>query len=95
MVSTCRAAVVRSAHTAPGSATDGTVFFDSAELLAFDWQIALDGDPLTEAEMDALAEAHRPVVRLRDRWVVVDPALVGKAIAKYGVDTERPDPWTV
>ncbi|MER7346810.1 DEAD/DEAH box helicase [Streptomyces aurantiacus] len=35
--------------------------------------------PLTEAEMDALAEAHRPIVRLRDQWVLVDPALVRKA----------------
>ncbi|MFV0130429.1 DEAD/DEAH box helicase [Streptomyces sp. HMX112] len=69
-------AVVR---PAPGSATDGTAFFDGAELLRFNWQLALDGDPLTEREMDALAEAHRPIVRLRDQWVVVDPALVRKA----------------
>ncbi|MGW4159053.1 DEAD/DEAH box helicase [Streptomyces sp. NPDC004788] len=72
-------AVVRPARTAPGSATDGTGFFDSAELLRFNWQLALDGDPLTTREMDALAEAHRPVVRLRDQWVVVDPDLVRKA----------------
>ncbi|MEW2306069.1 DEAD/DEAH box helicase [Streptomyces sp. NPDC006655] len=70
------AAVVR---TAPGSATDGTGFFEGEELLQFRWQLALGGDPLSEAEMDALAEAHRPVVRLRDRWVLVDPALVRKA----------------
>ncbi|MGW2723935.1 SNF2-related protein [Streptomyces sp. NPDC001492] len=70
------AAVVR---PAPGSATDGTGFFESEELLQFRWQLALGGDPLSEAEMDALAEAHRPVVRLRDRWVLVDPALVRKA----------------
>ncbi|MFF3752206.1 SNF2-related protein [Streptomyces sp. NPDC002018] len=70
------AAVVR---PAPGSATDGTPFFDSEELLKFNWQLALDGDPLSEAEMDALAESHRPIVRLRDQWVVVDPALVRKA----------------
>ncbi|UXX96100.1 DEAD/DEAH box helicase [Streptomyces sp. AD2-2] len=70
------AAVVRSA---PGSATDGTGFFESEELLQFRWQLALGGDPLTEAEMDTLAEAHRPVVRLRDQWVLVDPALVRKA----------------
>ncbi|MFJ7118167.1 DEAD/DEAH box helicase [Streptomyces albogriseolus] len=69
-------AVVRSA---PGSATDGTGFFESEDLLRFGWQIALGGDPLSEAEMDALAEAHRPVVRLRDQWVLVDPALVRKA----------------
>jgi superfamily II DNA or RNA helicase len=63
----------------PGSATDGTGFFESEELLSFRWQLALGGDPLTDAEMDALAEAHRPVVRLRDQWVLVDPALVRKA----------------
>ncbi|KOV66953.1 DEAD/DEAH box helicase [Streptomyces sp. MMG1121] len=70
------AAVVR---PAPGSATDGTGFFESEDLLQFRWQLALGGDPLSEAEMDSLAEAHRPVVRLRDRWVLVDPALVRKA----------------
>ncbi|MFE7751822.1 SNF2-related protein [Streptomyces sp. NPDC057428] len=70
------AAVVR---PAPGSATDGTSFFDAEQLFAFNWQLSLGDDRLTEAEMDTLAEAHRPVVRLRDRWVVVDPALVRKA----------------
>ncbi|MFJ3669126.1 SNF2-related protein [Streptomyces sp. NPDC090106] len=70
------AAIVR---PAPGSATDGTGFFESEELLQFRWQLALGGDLLSEAEMDTLAEAHRPVVRLRDRWVLVDPALVRKA----------------
>ncbi|MGW0086770.1 DEAD/DEAH box helicase [Streptomyces sp. NPDC003393] len=69
-------AVVR---PAPGSATDGTGFFESEHLLSFRWQLALGGDPLTESEMDVLAEAHRPVVRLRDSWVLVDPALVRKA----------------
>ncbi|RDD87670.1 DEAD/DEAH box helicase [Streptomyces parvulus] len=69
-------AVVRNA---PGSATDGTGFFESEDLLQFRWQLAIGGDPLTEAEMDSLAEAHRPVVRLRDRWVLVDPALVRRA----------------
>ncbi|MGW2593000.1 SNF2-related protein [Streptomyces sp. NPDC001515] len=70
------AAVVR---PAPGSATDGTAFFDAEQLFSFDWQLSLGDQKLTEAEMDVLAEAHRPVVRLRDQWVVVDPALVRKA----------------
>ncbi|MCF3148371.1 DEAD/DEAH box helicase [Streptomyces platensis] len=70
------AAVLR---PAPGSAADGFGFFDTSELLQFRWQLAMDGAPLTEAEMDALAEAHRPVVRLRDQWVLVDPGLVRKA----------------
>ncbi|MFJ2825171.1 DEAD/DEAH box helicase [Streptomyces toxytricini] len=65
--------------TAPGSAIDGTAFFDAAHLFAFSWEIALAGDRLTPSEMDALADAHRPVVRLRDQWVRVDPELVRKA----------------
>lgn len=69
-------AVVR---PAPGSATDGTSFFEAGQLFTFDWQLALGDEQLTEQEMDVLAEAHRPVVRLRDQWVVVDPALVRKA----------------
>ncbi|MGW9120474.1 DEAD/DEAH box helicase [Streptomyces sp. NPDC055663] len=69
-------AVVR---PAPGAATDGTSFFDAEQLFAFNWQLSLGDERLTEAEMDILAEAHRPVVRLRDQWVVVDPALVRKA----------------
>ncbi|MGW2178646.1 DEAD/DEAH box helicase [Streptomyces sp. NPDC001732] len=69
-------AVVR---PAPGSATDGTSFFDAEHLFSFDWQLSLGDEQLTEQEMDRLAEAHRPVVRLRDQWVVVDPALVRKA----------------
>ncbi|MBB4904210.1 DEAD/DEAH box helicase [Actinophytocola algeriensis] len=46
-------------------------FFDG--VLDFSWQVAAGGAPLTEAEMDLLAEAHRPVVRLRDRWTLVAP----------------------
>nr|WP_229873333.1 DEAD/DEAH box helicase [Streptomyces cirratus] len=70
-------AVVRTA--APGSAIEGTAFFDAENLFAFSWELALGGDRLTPGEMDALAQAHRPVVRLRDQWVRVDPGLVRKA----------------
>lgn len=77
-------AVVR---PAPGTAADNFDFFKTEQLLEFSWQLALGsedgtgegGGPLTEAEMDILAEAHRPVVRLRDQWVLVDPELVRKA----------------
>ena len=64
---------------APGSAADGFRFFSSEALFEFRWQLALGGEQLTEAEMDAVAEAHRPLVRLRGGWVPVDPALVRKA----------------
>ncbi|UNZ16209.1 DEAD/DEAH box helicase [Streptomyces sp. 891-h] len=42
-------------------------------LLRFDWRFAIGGREVTRAELDQLAEAGRPLVRLRDRWVLVDP----------------------
>ncbi|WP_455678626.1 DEAD/DEAH box helicase [Streptomyces bobili] len=64
-------------RTAPGSSAGRLL--DADALLDFRWQISLGGEPLTEAEMDALAEARRPLVRLRDQWVVADPKLVARA----------------
>ncbi|MFG2295683.1 SNF2-related protein, partial [Streptomyces sp. NPDC048603] len=40
------------------------------------------GTDLTPAELDRLAEAARPLVRLRDRWVLVDPAEARRARAR-------------
>ncbi|MFF9494653.1 DEAD/DEAH box helicase [Streptomyces flaveolus] len=65
----------------PGAASgDGGPSFLSADaLLAFDWWFALGDERLTRDELDRLAEANRPVVRLRDRWVLVDPEEVRRA----------------
>jgi superfamily II DNA or RNA helicase len=54
-------------------------FFGGESLLEFSWQVAVGGEPLTAEEMDRLAEAHRPVVRLRDRWALVAPDLARRA----------------
>ncbi|MYS83563.1 ATP-dependent helicase [Streptomyces sp. SID5474] len=69
-------AVVGAHDRAPG---DLRAFLGGDTPLGFDWQLALGKHPLTAVEMDALAESQRPVVRLRDRWVLVDPALIAKA----------------
>ncbi|MEU5013352.1 DEAD/DEAH box helicase [Streptomyces sp. NPDC021749] len=53
--------------------------FSVTALLDFRWQVALSGAALTEEEMDALAEAARPLVRVRDQWVLVDPILRRRA----------------
>ncbi|MFD8882811.1 DEAD/DEAH box helicase [Streptomyces erythrochromogenes] len=51
-------------------------------LLSFSWRHALgDRGDLTPAELDRLAEAHRPLVRLRDQWVLIDPAEARRARA--------------
>ena len=36
------------------------------------WQLSLDGDPLTDQETEAAAEAVAGVIRIRGRWVVID-----------------------
>lgn len=59
--------------------SDMPKFFGGDATLDFSWQVALGNDPLTEAEMDKLAEATRPVVRLRDQWMLIDPDLARKA----------------
>ncbi|MGW0210423.1 DEAD/DEAH box helicase [Streptomyces sp. NPDC003233] len=59
-------------------------FLSCGQLLEFRWQLALGGQSLTEEEMDRLVEVHRPVVRLRDQWVVVDQALVRKVRKQRG-----------
>ncbi|MEU1352671.1 DEAD/DEAH box helicase [Streptomyces cinnamoneus] len=48
-------------------------------LLAFGWRFAIGDQDLTKEELDRLAEASRPAVRLRDQWVLVDPEAVRRA----------------
>ena len=47
-------------------------------LLDFRWQLTLDGALLDADEIAALAEAKRPLIRLRGRWVILDPALLDR-----------------
>ncbi|MFI8519834.1 SNF2-related protein [Streptomyces sp. NPDC085481] len=54
-------------------------FLAADSLLAFDWRFAMGDQELTRAELDQLAEAGRPLVRLRDQWVLVDPEEVRRA----------------
>ncbi|MEK9518413.1 DEAD/DEAH box helicase [Streptomyces venezuelae] len=54
-------------------------FLSAGALLGFNWRFAVGDQELTRAELDRLAEAGRPLVRLRDRWVLVDPDEVRRA----------------
>ncbi|WP_237530210.1 SNF2-related protein, partial [Streptomyces sp. SID5770] len=51
----------------------------AGSLLAFNWRFAVGDHELSRTELDRLAETGRPLVRLRDRWVLVDPAEVRRA----------------
>ncbi|MFE7842820.1 SNF2-related protein [Streptomyces sp. NPDC057474] len=62
--------------------SDTPSFLSSDALLAFDWWFALGDQRLTRQELDLLAEANRPMVRLRDQWVLVDPEEIRHARAQ-------------
>lgn len=47
-------------------------------MVSFRWQATLDGEILSAAEIDQLADAKRGVVRLRGRWVKADPELLAR-----------------
>ena len=61
---------------APGKLTEAG--FGLEALLEFRWQLTLDGALLDADEIAALAEAKRPMIRLRGRWVILDPALLDR-----------------
>ena len=45
------------------------------QLLQPRWEAVLGGEALSADELDQLAEAKRPLVRLRGRWVLADPEM--------------------
>ena len=59
---------------APEKLTDAG--FGLQALLDFRWQLTLGGTLLDADEIAALSEAKRPLIRLRGRWVILDPALL-------------------
>jgi hypothetical protein len=64
----------------PGVVTEAG--FSLATLVEFRWQATLNGELLSEEEIDQLAEAKRGLVRLRGRWVAADPALLERLKAR-------------
>ncbi|BBA98436.1 putative helicase [Actinacidiphila reveromycinica] len=67
-------------------------FLSSGALVDFRWRIALGGEELTGAEIERLVRAHRPVVRLRGRWVLLDPDLVRRLRTAAHRGTPSPAP---
>jgi len=59
-----------------GTQSSAESFLSSGGLLDFRWRVALGDQELTQEEWERLVQAHRPIVRLRDQWVVVDRDLV-------------------
>ncbi|MEU8682510.1 DEAD/DEAH box helicase [Streptomyces sp. NPDC048611] len=77
-------AVVGPPDTGDGDGTEGwgaglPSLLSADALLSFSWRFAVGDETLDRAELDRLAEAGRPLVRLRGQWVLIDPAAVRAA----------------
>ncbi|MEV6810629.1 SNF2-related protein [Micromonospora sp. NPDC051296] len=60
-------------RTAPGTVTGPGDGVGLDALVDYRWELALGDQPLTEDELARLAELKTPLVRLRGRWVELDP----------------------
>ncbi|AYG84669.1 RNA polymerase-associated protein RapA [Streptomyces hundungensis] len=78
---TARAVIGPQERGAQRIESDAPSTFSADALLSFDWRFALGDAELSRRELDALAQASRPVVRLRDQWVLVDPEEARRARA--------------
>ena len=64
--------------------------FGPDALFSFDWRLALGADPLSDDEMAALAGANSPVIKLRDNWMVIDPAVARRARRRKAAQQLKP-----
>ncbi|TCB96446.1 DEAD/DEAH box helicase [Micromonospora zingiberis] len=62
-----------SSRTAPGTVTGPGDRVGLDALVDYRWELALGDQPLTAEELAHLAELKTPLVRLRGRWVELDP----------------------
>jgi superfamily II DNA or RNA helicase len=63
-----------------GDARAGRVALALPEVLRFQWQAELAGDPLSADELRELAALKAPVVRFRGQWVAIDAAEIVEAL---------------
>ncbi|MFC4021119.1 SNF2-related protein [Micromonospora sp. GCM10011542] len=60
-------------RTAPGTVAGADAGVGLDALVDYRWEVALGDQPLSADELAALAEVKTPLVRLRGRWVELDP----------------------
>ncbi|ARF58721.1 hypothetical protein B1H19_35100 [Streptomyces gilvosporeus] len=72
-------AVVGPLGSSDGTASGPPSLLSAEALLSFSWRFAVGDQEIDRAELERLAEAGRPLVRLRDQWVLLDPEAVRAA----------------
>lgn len=69
---------VRSVVATPQPEKVAGAGFDLSSLGELRWRASIDGEELTDHELAVLAEAKRPIVKMRGRWVRADPERLRK-----------------
>ena len=69
----------------PAPAAVTAAGFTLESLCVLRWRATLDGEQLSDEEVAVLAEAKRPVVRLRGRWVRADPERLGRLARRHTI----------
>ncbi len=64
-----------------GGGIEGSGILSMDSLVAYDWELALGDEPLSREEFERLAALKTPLVRVRGRWVLLQPDQVEAAIA--------------
>ncbi|AWB46741.1 ATP-dependent helicase [Paenibacillus sp. CAA11] len=68
----------------------GSSLFGLDSIISFDWRISIGESDLTEGEFEELVARGERLVRFRDQWVPLDPALLAQIHrAMNGVDKEQ------
>ncbi|MEY9839391.1 SNF2-related protein [Streptacidiphilus sp. EB103A] len=74
-----RALGVRTLIGARSPQTTADHGFGLDKVLDFRWQLTVDGENLSETEMNALAAAGGSLIRMRERWLLVTAATAARA----------------
>ncbi len=83
LVRTLGVAATVSTTESPEAVTGSMFHFE--DLMELRFTVSLDGEVLTDEELDALAQAKRTVVRLRGQWVRADPELLARAAQRQQI----------
>ena len=78
---------LRAVASTPAPAAVAGSGLDLDAVLTVRYEALLDGSALTAQELEQLAEAKRPLVRLRGQWVVADPTVI-ECAKRYGDPVE-------
>ncbi len=68
---------------------EGAGMLSMETLVAYDWELALGDETLSREEFERLAELKTPLVKVRGRWVLLQPQQVEAAIAFWERQRDR------